>query len=47
MLEVSNVKLPLDAGLPEGGALVLARGGDGDVRPVADTRMTLPTKGWV
>lgn len=24
MLEVSNVKLPLDAGLPEGGALVRA-----------------------
>ena len=40
MLEVSNVKLPLDAGLPEGGALVRAAAAaalgvaEGDVRTV-------------
>ena len=43
MLEVSNVKLPLDAGLPEGGALVRAAAAaalgvaEGDVRTVRIT----------
>ena len=50
MLEVSNVKLPLDAGLPEGGALVRAAAAaalgvaEGDVRTVRITKRSVDAR---
>ena len=50
MLEVSNVKLPLDAGLPEGGALVRAAAAaalgvaEGDVHTVRITKRSVDAR---
>ena len=50
MLEVSNVKLPLDAGLPEGGGLVRAAAAaalgvaEGDVRTVRTVKRSVDAR---